>query len=64
MNENKRKMCSCGPTYSSDPSVALVELIDGAYDIVELWDAKTPAQITWKKAWMKKAKELGAEPSW
>ena len=52
------------PIYSTRPEVALVELIDGAYDIIEIWDAKSPAQIAWKKAWMSKARELGAYPSW
>lgn len=51
------------PNYSNQPSVALVELIDGAYDIIEIWKAEAPAQIAWKKAWMAKARELGAHPS-
>ena len=42
----------------------LVELVDGAYDIVEIWAAESPAQIAWKKAWMAKARKLGANPSW
>jgi hypothetical protein len=52
------------PIYSTKPEVALVELIDGAYDIIEIWKAESPAQIAWKKAWMAKARELGAHPSW
>lgn len=52
------------PVYSTKPEVALVELIDGAYDIIEIWNAESPAQIAWKKAWMAKARELGAHPSW
>lgn len=39
-----------------------ITLIDGAYDIVELWDAKTPAQKEWKEGWLREAQELGAEP--
>ena len=52
------------PVYSTKPEFALVELIDGAYDIIEIWKAESPAQISWKKAWMAKARELGAHPSW
>jgi hypothetical protein len=50
--------------YSKKPEVAAIELLDGAYDIIEIFDAKTPAQIAWKKAWLIKARELGANPSW
>ena len=28
--------------------LALRALLDGAYDIVEIWDAKSPSQIKWK----------------
>lgn len=35
--------------------VALQELVDGAYNIVELWKAKTPSQQNWKDEWMTKA---------
>ena len=56
--------CSAYPVYSQKPEVAAVELLDGAYDIVEIWKAETPAQIAWKTAWLAKAKELGANPSW
>lgn len=52
------------PIYSKCPNVALVELIDGAYDIIEIWKAESPSQVAWKKAWMAKARELGAHPSW
>jgi hypothetical protein len=38
--------------------------LDGAYDIIEIWKAESPAQIAWKQAWLTKAKELGANPSW
>lgn len=46
--------------YSSKPEVAAIELIDGAYEIVELSKAETPAQKKWKAGWLAKAKELGA----
>lgn len=55
---------AAGPVYSKKPEVAAIELIDGAYDIIELWRADSPAQEAWRKAWLKKAKELGANPSW
>ena len=38
----------------------LLSLIDGAYEIVELFIAKTPAQFEWKREWLKKAREVGA----
>lgn len=40
------------------------ELMDGAYDIIEMWKAQSPSQIAWKKSWLTKARELGANPSW
>ena len=40
------------------------ELIDGAYDIIEIWYASSPAQQKWKKEWMQKARDKGANPSW
>ena len=50
------------PIYSSKPEVAMRELIDGAYDIIENWDAKTLALRQWKISWLEKARELGANP--
>ena len=51
--------------YSSSKAKALVELIDGAYEIVEIMDVKdSPYNKAWKAAWLAKARELGAEPSW
>lgn len=38
-------------------------LIDGAYDIVEIWPARSDAQIAWRKDWMEKARAAGAQPS-
>lgn len=35
-----------------------ISLVDGAKGIVELWEAKTPAQITWKKEWIEQAKKI------
>jgi hypothetical protein len=56
--------CSAYPVYSKKPEVAAIELLDGAYDIIEIWKAESPAQIAWKREWLAKAKELGANPSW
>lgn len=57
------KFCSY-PVYSSKPEVAAIELLDGAYDIIEIWKAETPSQKAWKVAWLSKARALGANPSW
>lgn len=35
-------------------------LIDGAYEIVELFEAKTPSQIEWKRKWLGAARKHGA----
>lgn len=48
--------------YSSKPAVAALELVDGAYEIVELSKAETPAQKKWKANWLAKARSLGAQP--
>ncbi len=36
----------------------LLELVDAAEDIIELYDAKTPAQKKWKTEWLKKARNI------
>ena len=38
-------------------------LINGAYDIVELWKAETPSQQKWRAEWMAQARRNGAVPS-
>ena len=35
-------------------------LIDGVYEIVELWKAESPSQIEWKKRWLENARKHGA----
>lgn len=52
------------PVYSATPEVAAIALLDGAYDIIETWGAESPSQKAWKIAWLSKAQELGANPSW
>ena len=60
----KPKFKTAGQIFSSKPSVAAIELIDGAYDIIEAWKPEGPFNKEWKKRWMEKARELGANPSW
>lgn len=35
-------------------------LIDGCYEVVELFDAKTPSQVEWKRRWLEAARQHGA----
>lgn len=43
-------------------------LLDGAYDVVELWhtpsagEAASPSQVEWKKKWLQDAKKWGVGP--
>ena len=39
----------------------MCSLLDGAIEIVCLWEAKSPSQIEWKKNWIEKARKYGAE---
>ena len=41
-----------------NPQSELSELVDGAYNIVELWDAETKAQKDWQRRWLEKARKL------
>ncbi len=44
--------------------ISLLTLIDGAYDIVEIWNTDTsPYNTEWKKQWLQAARECGAQPS-
>ena len=47
-----------GCDYMETKIGAALTLIDGAYNIVELWEAKTPYQKQWKKRWLATAKKL------
>lgn len=40
--------------------LAATSLVDGAYSVVELWAAESPAQIAWKKWWLDTARAIGA----
>ena len=41
-------------------SVQLLELVDGALEIVAIWKAESHAQKQWQQEWIRKAKKLGA----
>lgn len=43
--------------------VEMMELLDGAYDIVELWKPEFPTQVEWKTNWLKNAQACGATSS-
>lgn len=40
----------------------MLSLLDGAYDVVEIWKAETPHQTQWKSEWLKIARKCGAIP--
>ena len=46
------------PMPGDSDKTALRELVDGAWPIIELWCAKSPEQIRWKRAWLAKANAL------
>jgi hypothetical protein len=50
--------------FSKAPQTAAIELIDGAYDLVETYKPEGPYNIQWRQAWLSKARELGAGPDW
>ena len=50
--------------YSKDKNKAALELVDAAYDLVELYKPESPYNKLWRDSWLKKSKELGITPSW
>lgn len=36
----------------------MMSLLDGAYEIVEMWKATVPSQFVWKENWLRKVREL------
>lgn len=34
-----------------------ISLLDGCYEIIELYEPKSPAQVEWKNNWLEKAKK-------
>jgi hypothetical protein len=64
MAKQKQQTEPTPPRFSADPAKALLELVDAAYDLVEIYDTgDSPYNRVWKKAWLQKARELGASPS-
>ena len=55
-------LCDRSFARASD-TVKMMELIDGAYDIVELWQVEGPGQALWRDDWLNRARECGANPS-
>jgi hypothetical protein len=50
---------------SGDDKQDAVALLDCVYEIMEIWDTKeSPYNTVLKKEWLKRARELGAVPSW
>jgi hypothetical protein len=41
---------------------SLLELVDGAYELVFLYRPSSPAQEAWKRDWLEKARKAGAGP--
>jgi hypothetical protein len=43
----------------------LLQLVDGAYDIIEIYDASSsPYNTEWRKQWLQAARECGVKPTW
>lgn len=39
-----------------------LSLLDGVYEIVELWKAESPSQKKWKSDWLRDVRMLGGGP--
>jgi hypothetical protein len=37
-------------------------LLDGCYDIIELYVPRCPSQVEWRRKWLEAARSHGAEP--
>jgi len=57
---NSKTIETVDDIFSKKPEVAIVELLDGAYGVVELWEPGTPYQEKWKRLWLEKAREIKA----
>ena len=42
----------------------LLELVDGAYELVEVYKPDSPAAEAWRRNWLEKARKAGAGPDW
>jgi hypothetical protein len=52
--------------WPKDKNLAATALLDGVYDLVEIWQP-SEAEVynkKWRESWLSKARELGANPSW
>ncbi len=52
------------PIYSKDKEIAAKELINGAYDLIEMYQPTGEYNKKWRLNWLAKARELGAEANW
>ncbi len=43
---------------------SLLELVDGVYELVELYKPESPAQDEWRRNWLEKARRAGAGADW
>lgn len=50
--------------FSKAPQTAAIELIDAAYELVEIYKPEGAYNTQWRQAWLAKARELGAGPDW
>ena len=53
---------------AADRMEELLELVDGAYDIVEIYEPNCPKEVDayppqWRRHWLEKARNCGANPS-
>ena len=39
-----------------------IALVDGAWEVVKLFQPKCPAQEKWKREWLRQARDVGAGP--
>ena len=42
----------------------LLELVDAAYELVEIYKPESPSQDAWRRDWLEKARKAGAGPDW
>jgi hypothetical protein len=54
--------------YTQEEAQEMISMINGAYEIIELWGygmkEVSPYNVLWSKEWLEKARELGASPDW
>lgn len=54
--------------YTQEDAQEMASMIDGAYEIVELWGygmkEVSPYNVLWAKEWLEKARKFGASPDW